>query len=67
MGVHIYRVWVKTDNEDYKTWHTSDLIKLQMFLDNKYPQWRFFNVYDKKTGHNLASFTKTRRALTKKV
>jgi len=67
MGVHIYRVWVKTDEEDYKTWHTSDLINLQIFLDSKYPQWRFFNVYDKKTGNNLASFTKSKRALSKKV
>ena len=67
MGVHIYRVWVKTDNEEYKTYHTSDLIDIQNFFDRKFPQWRFFNVYDKKNGNNLASFTKTRRALSKKV
>ena len=34
MGVHIYRVWVKTDNEEYKTYHTSDLIDIQNFFDS---------------------------------
>jgi hypothetical protein len=67
MGAHIYRVWVKTDKENHKQWHTSDLMDLQSFLDTKYPEWCYFNVYDKKSNINLGSFTKYKRANARKI
>lgn len=67
MGAHIYKVWVKTGNDCHKEWHTSDLIDLQSFLDTKYPEWRYFNVYDKKTNIELGRFTKFKRANSKVI
>jgi hypothetical protein len=64
---HIYKVWVKTDKESHKQWHTSDLINLQSFLDTKYPEWCYFNVYCKETNNNLGSFTKFKRCSVKKI
>jgi hypothetical protein len=67
---HIYKVWVKTDkdkNNPNKDWHTSDLIDFQRFLDTKYPEWCYFNVYCKETNINLGSFTKYKRANSKKI
>jgi len=64
---HKYRVWVKTDKYDHKQWHTSDLLNLQLFLDKDYPEWCYFNVYDRESNNNLGSFTKFKRASSKTI
>lgn len=56
-----YRCWVKCKDNQYRTWHTSNLLLFVRFLDKEHSEWRFFNVYDKKTNANLASFTNNNR------
>ena len=47
------------------TYHSPDLLNFQQFLDRKWRNWLFFNVKDK-TGQ-IASYTKNKRATTKRV
>jgi hypothetical protein len=39
----------------------NDLLKFTSFLDRKYPEWRWMNVFSKETRKQLMSFTKYRR------
>lgn len=39
----------------------TNLLKFVQFLDREYPDWRFFNVYSKKTKIELGRFTKNKR------
>lgn len=42
--------------------HSNDLISFVYFLDEKYPEWCWFNVYDNKDKtKQLANFTKNNR------
>jgi len=53
---------VPAGNNGFITFHTvTNLIKFTAFLDEKYPDWRYFNVYDKNTKSKLGSFTKNRK------
>ena len=60
-----YLLWVKVNENETKSWHSPDLLNFQKFLDIKYPDWRFYNVYQ--NDKQIASFTKNRRATSKKV
>lgn len=72
---HLYRVYLKTNSENpegdnkglMKSWHTSNLINFQDWIDTEYPQWKFFNVYDRETNRELARFTKYQRCTVKKI
>jgi hypothetical protein len=63
----LYRIWVKIENDKTITYRSSDLLNFTKFLNKSYPTWRFFNVYDKETGQQLASFTKSNQPQTKRV
>jgi hypothetical protein len=63
----LYRIWVKIENDKTITYRSSDLLNFTKFLNKSYPAWRFFNVYDKETGQQLASFTKSNQPQTKRV
>jgi len=52
---------------DFRKWRTSDLLKFTRFLDANYPDWKYFNVYDRRTRVQLSSFTKNSKPLTKYV
>ena len=41
----------------------NDLLKFTSFLDRKYPEWKWMNVYSKETRKQLMNFTKNRRPL----
>lgn len=64
-----YTVIVKVGNKPDGSAHclkyrVTDLLKLTRFLDNKWPGWKWFNVYAKtgiNKGEQLASFTKHNR------
>jgi len=65
-----FRCWVKVDGGEtkssFKTWHVNNLLKFTDFLDTKYSDWRFFNVYrnsenEEKDNVELARFTKNNR------
>ena len=47
--------------------NVSNLIRFTHFLDNKFPTWRYFNVYDKKSKKQVASFTKENRPFSPKI
>lgn len=59
-----YIVIVKTDSIKFCKWNCDNLLSLCSFLDRSWPGWRWFNVFDKKSGHQLASFTNKSRPLT---
>ncbi|MEQ8580098.1 MAG: hypothetical protein RIB01_15420 [Balneola sp.] len=40
-----------------KKYRTSNLLKFTEFLDETWPTWKWFNVYDKKTDRQLGNFT----------
>jgi hypothetical protein len=47
---------VKT-SETHLKYHVNDLLKFTLFLDTKHPSWKYFNVFNKKTREQIASFT----------
>lgn len=62
---------VVADGEDKKgrkgvRYNTPDLLNFQQFLDNNYPDWLWFNVYDKQ-GAQIGNFTKNKRATDKRI
>ncbi|MCU0447039.1 MAG: hypothetical protein MUE85_19255 [Microscillaceae bacterium] len=60
-----YRCFVKVGNQEFVSYGyrfpIRNLKKFAEFLDQKFPDWRFFNVYDSRSGAQIASFTKYRR------
>ncbi len=53
-----YSIIVKADKDTFLKYRTvSDLQRFTAFLDNKHKHWRWFNVFDKKTKQQIASFT----------
>jgi len=64
-----YKVIVKIGNNSDGSAHclkyrVSDLKKFTAFLDEKWSQWKWFNVYSNSgidKGHQLANFTRFRR------
>ena len=65
--VQKYQIIAKVGRNDFKKWNASNLLTLTNFLDKKYPSWRWFNVYDKKTKNQLANYTNKKRPTTKSV
>jgi len=39
----------------------NDLLKFTSFIDKNFPEWKWFNVYSKKTRAQLMSFTKYKK------
>lgn len=44
--------------------YVHNLLKFQQFLDETYPGWFYFNVFDRRTSQQLTSFTKNNRCIT---
>jgi len=59
----IVKIWEgsKRGEDSFKKWHVWNLLKLVEFLDQKFPNWKWFNVYDKRTKEQIASYTKNNR------
>lgn len=36
---------VKINDQKFLRYHVNDLLKFTLFLDGKFPDWRWFNVY----------------------
>lgn len=74
---HKYRVIAKitgkkadNGNDQCVKYGTSDLISFTDFLDRKYPEWCWFNVFRYVRGgkgERLASFTKYKRPTTRSI
>lgn len=56
-----YTCIAKVGPEKFVKYRLNNLKDFTAFLDRKWPDWRFFNVYDKQTKEQLANFTKTNR------
>jgi len=56
-----YKVIAKVGNENFVKYNVNNLRKFTEFLDKNFKDWRWFNVYDKKTKQQLTSYTKYRR------
>lgn len=59
-----YKVIAKVDSEKFVKYNVNDLLKFSLFLDNNFPEWRWFNVYDyvkDSSGGQIGSFTKNKR------
>lgn len=65
--VQKYKIIAKVEPNDFKKWQTSNLLTFTNFLDQTYPSWRWFNVYDKKTKKQLANYTNQKRPTTRFV
>ena len=42
-------------------YHVNNLLKFTDFLDKEHSDWRWYNVYSKKTGEQISNFTKFQR------
>lgn len=59
---------VKADNTKFVRYHVTNLLSFKKFLDKKYPNWLYINVFNKETRKQITSFTKnsppTKRTIT---
>ena len=60
-----FRIIVKTDESEYKKWHSKNLLSFTKFLDKSYPHWRWMNVYCADSGYQLANYTINKRPTKK--
>jgi hypothetical protein len=56
-----YTCIAKTGNEKFVKYRLNNLAKFTAFLDRKWPNWRWFNVFDNRTKLQIANFTKNSR------
>ncbi len=54
-------VIVKTDNATFRKWRVTSLSKFEQFLDKNHPTWRWYNVYDRIDGRQIANYTCKKR------
>lgn len=65
-----YRVIAKVGPDKFVKYNCSNLLSFTKFLDEKYIDWKWFNVYlyvKGKPGEQLASFTNKDRPLKKYI
>jgi hypothetical protein len=55
----------KVGSEKFVKYHVHNLVNFTSFLDAKWEDWRFFNVFDNHSKRQLANFTKTNRPTSK--
>jgi hypothetical protein len=60
-----YIVIAKVGSDKFIKHHTSDLLKYSKYLKDNYPDFRYFNVFDKATGVQITSYTKYRLPASK--
>lgn len=62
-----YTVIAKVETSKFVKYRTTDLLSFTKYLDTSFPDWRYFNVYDKKSKEQIANFTKKNRPITKQI
>jgi hypothetical protein len=65
-----YMCIVKVGNNLDKTakcvkYRSNNLLKFTLFIDKKFPEWKWFNVFLKETGKQVMNFTKFNRPMGK--
>lgn len=58
---------VKVAPEHFVKYRLNDLLKFVDFLDTKWTDWRWFNVYNKQTKEQITNFTNKRRPTTSTI
>lgn len=53
-----YKVIVKIANDKFVKYNVDCLISFERFLSFKFPNWRWYNVFCKKSGLQIANYTK---------
>lgn len=59
-----YKVITKIDNNRFVKYNVNNLLLFTNFLDKRFPDWRYFNVYEyskDNTGSQIGNYTKTNR------
>jgi len=64
---HEYVIIVKVGEKKYLKYHISNLVSFTEFLNRCYSDWKYFNVYDRKTRKQICSFTQRNQPNTKHV
>ena len=59
-----YKVIAKVNNDKFVKYHINNLLSFTTFLDTKYPEWRYFNVFNT-NGQQIANYTKNNIPVTK--
>ena len=62
-----YTCIVKVGDDNFVKYRLSDLLKFTQFLDTKFPNWRWFNVFDKSTKKQIANYSNKDRPITKTI
>jgi hypothetical protein len=59
-----YKVVAKIGSDKFVKYNVNNLVLFTEFLDKKFSDWRWFNVFEYKkdgSGNQIASFTKNKR------
>jgi len=56
-----YKCIVKVGPKKFVSYHVTNLLLFTAFLDRHFPDWRYCNVFSKKTGEQLGNFSKNNR------
>lgn len=57
-----YTIIAKVSQDHFvKYRNVNNLPRFAVFLDKKFPSWKYFNVFDKVTGDQVSSYTKNAR------
>lgn len=59
-----YKVIAKVSNDKFVKYHVNNLLSFTLFLDDKFKDWRYFNVFNV-NGEQIANYTKNNRPQTK--
>jgi hypothetical protein len=62
-----YHCIAKVGPEKFVKYNVNNLVKFTSYLDRDFPDWRWYNVYDKETRNQVANFTKNNRPTSARV
>lgn len=60
-----YHCIAKVGNEKFVKYNVNNLMSFCRFLDDKFNDWRYFNVFSKATKKQVGNFTKNNRPANK--
>lgn len=62
-----YTCIVKINNDKFLKYRVDNLISFTNYLDKNWKEWKYFNVFDKKTKKQIANFTQSKRPTTSEI
>ena len=58
---------VKISQTEFHKYHVRNLLNFTKWLDTKFPGWKWYNVFDKKTNLQIGNFTTKQRPTAAKI